>query len=56
LALQEQRRLFRQVYWMRNMLTHEYFNVSLPVVWNAIRKDIGVLEQQVQALYEKLKQ
>lgn len=53
--LQEQSRLFRRVYWMRNMLTHEYFNVSLPVVWNTIQKDIGVLEQQVQELYKKLK-
>lgn len=54
LVLKEKLRLFRQVYWMRNMLTHEYFHVSLPIVWNAIRTDLDVLEQQVQKLYEEL--
>lgn len=52
--LQEKRKLFRQVYWMRNMLTHEYFHVSLPVVWNVIQEDIDTLEQQVQELHDRL--
>lgn len=54
LELQDQISLFRRVYWMRNMLTHECFHVSLPVVWNAIQEDIDTLEQQVQGLRDKL--
>lgn len=52
--LQDTRRLFRQVYWMRNMLTHEYFHISLPVVWNVIQEDIDTLEQQVHELHDRL--
>lgn len=46
--------LFREVYWMRNMLTHGYFQVNLSIVWNAMQDDLGNLEQQVQEVYDRL--
>jgi uncharacterized protein with HEPN domain len=46
--------LFREVYWMRNVLTHGYFQVNLTIVWNAIQDDIGSLEHEVQELYDRL--
>jgi uncharacterized protein with HEPN domain len=52
--LQDNLSLFREVYWMRNVLTHGYFQVNLSIVWNAIQGDIGNLEQQVQDLYNRL--
>jgi len=52
--LQDKLKVFREVYWMRNALAHGYFDVNLTIVWNAIKGDLDVLEQQVQELYQKL--
>lgn len=53
-AVSEQLALFRQVYWMRNILAHNYFELNLTIVWNAIQKDLGNLETQIQQTYDKL--
>ena len=55
LELQDKLRLFREVYWMRNVLTHGYFQINLSIVWNAIQGDIGNLEQEIQEVLDGIK-
>jgi uncharacterized protein with HEPN domain len=38
---------------MRNVVTHEYFQVRLKLIWQGINNDIPVLIQQLQNLLEK---
>jgi uncharacterized protein with HEPN domain len=30
---------------MRNIMAHEYFGVSLPIIWRAIEKDLNPLAE-----------
>jgi uncharacterized protein with HEPN domain len=55
LELRDKLKLFREVYWMRNVLTHGYFQVNLSIVWNAIQDDIGKLEEEIQEVLNRLK-
>lgn len=41
-------------YEMRNVLTHGYFKIDLPVVWRTIEKDLPELEEQVRQLLSGL--
>lgn len=38
---------------MRNVVTHEYFQVRLKLIWQGINNDIPLLIQQLQNLLEK---
>lgn len=38
---------------LRNRLTHKYFDVSWPIVWGIIQKDIPALKQQIETIIAK---
>jgi|HubBroStandDraft_1064217.scaffolds.fasta_scaffold402374_2 uncharacterized protein with HEPN domain len=38
---------------MRNKMIHNYFDVSLEIVWNTIRDDLPRLKQQIDALINR---
>ena len=38
---------------MRNILAHEYFGVSLPVVWDVVQNKLGPLESVCENLIEE---
>ena len=38
------------LYAMRNRVTHGYWTVDQEVVWNVVRRELPILEAQVQAL------
>jgi uncharacterized protein with HEPN domain len=46
---------WREIYLMRNRLSHGYFSVDLEVVWKTIEKELPELEQQIQKIYFLLK-
>jgi uncharacterized protein with HEPN domain len=37
---------------MRNIMAHEYFGVSLPIIWRAIERDLPPLEVGLSKLLE----
>jgi len=39
---------------MRNILVHHYFDMDLPIVWNAVEKELPALKRQVAAILQKL--
>jgi len=45
----------RQIIDFRNLLTHEYLNVSNRVVWGAIQVDLPVLVDHCRQLVDELK-
>lgn len=44
------------MYAMRNRITHGYFDINLPVVWQTVRKDLPVLAEQIRHLLDSVKQ
>ena len=38
---------------MRNVMTHEYFQVDLEIVWDSIQNDLPLLAAQLQDLWER---
>jgi uncharacterized protein with HEPN domain len=46
----------RQIIDFRNLLTHEYLNVSHRIVWGAIQSDLPVLNQHCRKLLDQLNQ
>ncbi len=38
---------------MRNVMTHEYFQVDLEIVWDSIQNDLPLLASQLQDLLER---
>jgi uncharacterized protein with HEPN domain len=38
---------------MRNIITHEYFQVKLKLIWQGIHRDLPLLIDQLQHLLEK---
>ncbi|MBD2778896.1 HepT-like ribonuclease domain-containing protein [Iningainema tapete] len=38
---------------MRNVMTHEYFQVDLEIIWNAIQNSLPLLIPQIQDLMER---
>jgi uncharacterized protein with HEPN domain len=47
-----------QVNWrgpksLRNVLTHQYFEINLKAVWEVINNDLLVLEQEIKVLLNK---
>jgi uncharacterized protein with HEPN domain len=41
---------WREIYLMRNRVSHGYFSVDLEVVWKTLQRDLPELEQQITAL------
>ena len=41
---------FRSATEMRNVLSHEYFNVDVDILWNTISSDLGGLKIQLHEL------
>ncbi|QNI79059.1 hypothetical protein SynRS9909_01068 [Synechococcus sp. RS9909] len=46
----------RQIIDFRNLLTHEYMNVSDPVVWGAIQTDLPVLIEHCTQLLNQFEE
>ncbi|MEA5616249.1 DUF86 domain-containing protein [Cronbergia sp. UHCC 0137] len=44
---------WRDIISMRNLVIHEYFRVSLEILWDTVKNDLPTLKQQLQNLLEK---
>jgi len=45
---------WKDLYWMRNRVSHGYFSVDLELVWKTLEKDIPELQKQVQKIYKQI--
>lgn len=41
---------FRSATEMRNVISHEYFNIDVDILWNTVSKDLAGLRDQVKNL------
>ena len=39
---------------MRNILVHNYFEIDLPIVWNAVERELPELKRQIAAIIKNL--
>lgn len=44
----------KDIYSMRNRLTHGYFSIDVEVVWKAVVEDVPTLRAAVQLVYDSL--
>jgi uncharacterized protein with HEPN domain len=43
---------WRAIIGMRNRIAHDYLNIDLDVVWDAVEHDLPTLKRQVQAMLD----
>jgi len=41
---------WRDIYQMRNQVSHGYFAVDLEIIWNTLQRDLPELKQQIERL------
>jgi len=46
---------WEDIYLMRNRVSHGYFSVDLEIIWATIERDLPLLEQQIQTVYQQVK-
>lgn len=44
---------FRSATEMRNVLSHEYFNIDVDILWNTVSRDLVKLKEQVDCLLKE---
>ena len=45
----------KDIYLMRNRLSHGYFSINLQIVWNTVQRDLPDLQVAISQTYEALK-
>lgn len=40
---------------LRNRIAHEYFDISLSIVWHIVTKELPILEEQMKGILEQSK-
>jgi len=56
----EIKRKFENVDWkgivgLRNRIAHEYFDISLSIVWHIVTEELEILEEQMKEILEHFK-